>query len=88
MANEPQTPVQVADAAAIPDALPLGDLTLIGLFADAAGPAALLRGPDGTIARVTTGETALGVTIVALSDTAAHVTDRRGAARILQMPAG
>ncbi len=86
MATEPQTPPQVAAAAAIPDALPLNGVALIGLISDAEGGAALLRDAGGTIVRVKIGETAFGLTVTTLDDNSIVMADTRGQTHRLHIP--
>lgn len=86
MASETQTPDNVAQAAAIPNAIALNDLSLIGLLADAQGPAALLRDDAGDIQRVRPGDQAFGHLVVAMDDNAVQLSDLRGNMRVLKMP--
>lgn len=81
-----ETPANVAANAAIPNALPLDEVTLIGLFANADGNSALLRSPAGDILRVVAGDTALGLTVQAIDDTGIVLTGRDGIPRALTMP--
>ena len=71
-----------------PDALPLDQLTVIGLFSGPDGGRALLRAPSGDIAALTPGESAFGVTLDAVDESQAIVTDRRGQSFALTLPAG
>ena len=82
------TPSQVATAAEITAALPLHELSLIGLFSGPSSRTALLRDKSGKIARGSVGETVFGVTITALDDTTLHGKNARGQAVTLQMPNG
>ncbi len=86
MATPAQTPQNVADAAAIPDALPLNGVALIGLMSDGAGGAALLRNQSGEIARVAPGGSAFGLTVTALDETTAVLSGPDGAVHTLQIP--
>ncbi|MEY1555830.1 hypothetical protein AB3Y40_09370 [Yoonia sp. R2331] len=86
MASADQTPANVAAAAAIPDALPLDGVALIGLISDSTGGAALLRNGQGEIERVTTGDSAFGLTVTALDDSQIVLADARGTTHTLQIP--
>ena len=81
------TPAQVATAAQITDALPLHELTLIGLFSGPDSHTALLRNRSGKIARAAAGQTVFGLKVQAIDAQALHGTDARGRSITLQLPA-
>lgn len=68
------------------DVLPLDGLTLIGLFTGPEGGRALLRAPSGDIQKLNPGEHAFGVTLTAVDDMQAVVTDANGNAFVLEVP--
>ncbi len=66
--------------------LPLDAITLIGLFTGPNGDTALIRMRDGDIHKVTPGETAGSLTLLAIRDNAAEVRDHRGNVFDLTLP--
>ena len=82
-----ETSPAVAEMAAIPDAISMDEIALVGLFSNAEGGRALIRSPQGDILVLNVGDTALGLTVVAVADDALHVSDPTGTLRQLTMPA-
>ncbi|MCG3267425.1 pilus assembly protein PilP [Yoonia sp. I 8.24] len=80
------TPTNVAASATLPDMLSLQNLAVIGVMMGQDAPAALIRSRRGDIARVTTGETAFGVTISAIDAAQVVLTDRAGTQHVLVVP--
>ncbi|WP_394177937.1 hypothetical protein [Yoonia maritima] len=80
------TPANVAASATLPDLLTLDNLTVIGVMAGQAPPAALLRSSRGDIARVSPGESAFGVVIAAIDANQVVLTDRIGTQHVLAVP--
>ena len=81
-----QTPPQVAEQAALPDALPLHELALIGIFTRPDGNSALLRTAKGEILSLATGETGAGFHVTAIDDTTVIVVDAMRRTHALTMP--
>ncbi|MFQ1701317.1 hypothetical protein ACJ5NV_12060 [Loktanella agnita] len=81
-----QTSAEVAAAATIADAIDLREFVLLGIIQAQSGAAALLRSPQGDIARVHTGTQVFGYTIAAIGDTQVQLTDRRGTLYALALP--
>lgn len=80
-----QTSDETAEAATLSGALPLDQLSLIGLFHGPDGGQALLRLTDGEIVRVGTGAAVAGGRVTAISRDAVRL--RHGARElILRMP--
>ncbi len=82
------TPAFVAESALIADALPLDQLTLIGIFEKPAGNTALFRNEDGAIFTVAVGDATHGMTIAAIDDARVHLTDATGTLHVLEIPVG
>jgi len=76
----------VAANAVTPDALPLHKLTLIGLMHAGETASALIRTPQGEIAKVTTGDIVGNQTIAAISDDALILAAPNGTQTVLHMP--
>ncbi len=82
----PETPEQVAEDATQPQALPLDETALIGLFHGPDGGSALLRLADGRILRVSAGAEVEGGQVTAISRDTVRL--RQGDRElILRMPA-
>lgn len=81
-----ETPPQVAQTAAITDALPMNELALIGLFNKPDGSTALIRTARGAIITLTEGHQTDGYAITAINEVSVAVRDPRGAQHVLQMP--
>lgn len=69
-------------------ALDLGTLSVIGVMQASNGTAALLRSPEGEIARVLVGQEAFGVFVTAIGDDLILLTDRTGRTQSLALPEG
>jgi hypothetical protein len=61
-------------------------VVLLGLFAGADGPAALLRGTTGQIIRVVLGQQVMGVMVTAIGDERVLLTGADGVTQIVMMP--
>lgn len=81
-----ETPPNVAQHASLPDALPQGEITVLGIFMTPETATALLRSPRGEITRLSPGESAFGVTLTAVADDAVMVQSARGAVTRLTIP--
>lgn len=80
-----QTPALAAAKATRADALPLNDLTVIGLMKAHDGPAALLRSSRGQIARVQIGAQVFGVTVTGIGEDQVILTTRGGQTKAVQL---
>ena len=77
-----------AQAATQNDVLDMHALQLLGLIKAHDGPAALLRSPQGQIARLQVGQEAFGIRITAIGDTGIILTNARGQSESLTLPQG
>lgn len=84
MSNNP-TLSTTAQAATLPNILPLHRLTVIGVTLSAT-PLALLRLRDGTIAQVRPGDHVNGTTVMAIDDTGV-ILNKRGMAQRMALAA-
>ncbi len=76
----------VAQTASIPDALPLHEVSLLGLFGGPEDQSALLRNPAGDVAMVKTGDRVFGLTVIAMNDASVQFRDERGRDGTLSIP--
>ena len=76
----------VAANAVTPDALPMNQLALIGLFFAGHTRKALLRTPQGDIAKVTVGDRVGRQEIIAIAEDMLILAAPNGAQTVLQMP--
>jgi len=86
MSETDEAAALAAAHATVPEALPLNELTLIGLINGAEGATALLRSARGGIARVAVGDAAFGVTITAIGTEQVILTDRWGRTQSMDLP--
>ena len=77
-----------AQAATQNDVLDMHALQLLGLIQAHDGPAALLRSPQGQIARLQVGQEAFGIRVTAIGDTGIILTNARGQSESLTLPQG
>jgi hypothetical protein len=82
---EPDQSIAAAQATRA-DVLDLENLTLIGLIRTSEGPAALIRAPNGQVARIVPGAQALGVTATAIGDAQVLITGADGRTLAMRMP--
>ncbi|SNR58338.1 pilus assembly protein PilP [Puniceibacterium sediminis] len=82
-----QTPTSVARSATHRTEINLNRLVLLGTFGTQAAPQALLRLPDGRVARVSLGDR-LGQDTVYAIDAARIALGQNGRAQWLEMPGG
>ena len=75
-----------ATYAVIPNAIPLHDVALIGIFSGPDQTKAMLRGARGAITFVVVGDTIADLTITAIDDSGVMATSEGGAATRLTMP--
>lgn len=76
----------VAAHAVNPDALAMHKLSLIGLFFAGEVGSALIRTPQGQIAKVTVGDSIGAQTVAAVADDALILAAPNGTQTVLQMP--
>lgn len=76
----------VAENAVTPNALAMNKLALIGVMSSADASSALIRTPQGQIAKVTVGDIVDTQTVAAISDDALILAAPNGAQTVLQMP--
>lgn len=86
MSNETTSSALPGVKATLPEALELNELSVIGLMDARDGMAALIRSARGEIARVTIGDEAFGVQIIAIGDDQVLLTDRWGQTKSLALP--
>ena len=79
-----ETPQIVVDLAT--EQAKLDRTALIGVFGKQSAPGALIRLPDGAIARVTVGDNVAGGSVVAIDDDRLILT-RMGSEQVLRLPA-
>ncbi|MBI6630147.1 hypothetical protein [Pontibaca salina] len=79
------TPAHVAGAATQKSALPMQQLTLIGLFGPASAPRALLRGRNGRILKVEPGDRVGGSHVMGI-DSDGVILQRQNQAVRLALP--
>ncbi|WP_386682614.1 hypothetical protein [Loktanella sp. R86503] len=80
------TSTDVGQLAKSKSQIQLDRITVIGLFTGPQGDSALLRMRDGAIEKVTTGDQAGGLTVLAIDATAITLRDRRGQSFQLGLP--
>ncbi|SEL02529.1 pilus assembly protein PilP [Roseivivax marinus] len=86
--NDAATPENVAKTATTHADFDRHDTMVLGVYGDENAPEALLRTPDGKVARVRKGERLGRHTIVAIDETRVALLTRGGRARWIEMPGG
>lgn len=85
--DQGQIPSRVGDLATKPRVLRRGDLELIGLFGPSGDLSALLRKPNGSIARVKAGDALSAGRVVAIDETGVML-QKNGRTWRLALPSG